>query len=109
MNFDDEKYGFSINCCIERRPKLCKKIKLVKVEQIYSHMRSSQVPAFHIVVSCGFEKSAEIPADIIRNCGLVKLIGCDSRVVVARNNASYVNNEIRVRSKSILRGNTLLK
>ena len=101
--------GFPSICCIERRPKLCEKIKLVKMEHIYSHMRSSQVPVFQIVASCGFGRSTQISADIIRNCGLVKLIGCDSRVVVARNNASYVNNEIRVRSKSILRGNTLLK
>ena len=78
---------FSINFYIERGPKLYEKIKLVKMEQIYSHMRSSQVPAFQIIASCGFGKSTQIPADIIRNCGLVKLIVCEPRVVVARNNA----------------------
>ena len=46
LNFDDEIFEFSINCCIARRPKLCKKIKFVKMEQMYSHMRSSQVSVF---------------------------------------------------------------
>ena len=34
------------------------------------------------------------------------LIVCEPRGFVARNNAAYMNNDIRLRSKSIVRGNT---
>ena len=37
----------------------------------------------------------------------MKLIVCEPRLLVARSNAVYVNNDISVRSKSIVRGNTL--
>ena len=92
---------------IERRAKVHEDIKRVKMEQIYSNMRYLQASAFQIVASCGFGKSTRIPAEMARNCGFVKFIIVEPRVFVARNNAGYVNSEIKVKSKSIVRGVSL--